>query len=160
VAPVALTLLLAGPVAVAQTPPPDYTVMIVKVGKQAVEATLGTYCHPQADGTGKCGQADYPLKGTGKVTLYQNGTVKLLLRAQASRVAWRAARIDGTGKERIVAVGEAKPLLKTHRQWQMKLPKNLSRTTDLLGWDVNYPYAYSSFEVGAKVRKAKPKKKK
>lgn len=134
--------------------PPDYSKLIVRVGKQSVEATLGAYCHPTADGSGRCADAKFPLKTTGTVKIARNGTVELLFGANASYVQWRAARIDGRGQERILAHGHAlSASRKSFKRWRFKLPKKLARSTDLLGFSVNYPYAYSSFEVGAKLRR-------
>ena len=143
--------LLAGAPAVAQAPP-DYSVMVVKHGKQSVQATLGTACQPTADGGQQCTEATYPLKTTGSLKLTRGGEVTLLLKAPAGYVRWRAARIDGRGQEQLVAYGEAKVVTKTKKRWRVKLPTNLKRSTKLLGFDVVFPSAYSSFEVGASVR--------
>jgi hypothetical protein len=151
VATVACAGMLAGAPAVAQAPP-DYTVMVVKHGKQAVQATLGTSCQPTATGGSQCNEATYPLQGTGAVRVSRGGTVTLLFRAPAGYVRWRAARIDGAGQEQLTAYGEAKVVTKTKKRWKIVLPKNLRASTKLLGFDVVYPNAYSSFEVGATVR--------
>lgn len=150
---VAGALLGAGAVApAAAQAPPDYAVMVVKVGKQSVQATQGTSCQPAPDGTQSCTESTYPLKTTGVLTLTRGGEATLLLKAAAGYVRWRAARIDGTGQEQLVAYGEAKVVTKTKKRWRVRLPKDLRRSTRLLGFDVVYPNAYSSFEVGAKVR--------
>lgn len=147
--------LLGGPMAAAATKPPDYSRMVVKVGKKSAEATLGTYCHPDSDGSGRCEDATFPLKTTGRVSIRANGTVELLLGAGAAAISWRAARVDANGKEVITALGDARSVTRTYKRWRFKLPKRLSKNSTLLGFNVNYPYAYSSFEVGAKVLRPK-----
>ena len=151
IAAVLASALTAGSLAQADTAP-DFTRLIVKVGKRSVQATLGTHCVPTADGKGQCDTAAYPLKTTGSVTLSRGGEVTLLFGAPAGYVSWRAARIDGTGKEVPVATGEAKVVTKTKKRWRITLPKNLRRSTKLLGFSVNYPNAFASFEVGATVK--------
>lgn len=146
--------ILGGPIAGAQeTKPPDYSRMVVKAGKKSAEATLGSYCHPDANGSGTCGDAVFPLKTTGTVKIRANGEITLLLGAVAQNVVWRAARINGKNEEVIVAKGSARAVTKSYKRWRFKLPKRLSKSTDLLGFAVQYPYAFSSFEVGAKVVK-------
>lgn len=136
-----------------ETRTPDYRFMLLKSQKQAVQATLGNHCHPDAANSGKCVEVDYPLKTNAVLKLRPGTTVTLLFRADAGDVKWRAARIDGRRQERLTATGEAKlASRKTKRRWIITLPKRLSRSTDLLGFDVVYPNAYSSFEVGAKVQ--------
>ena len=133
---------------------PDYRSMFVKAGKQSVQATLGAYCHPADGSAGNCSKGpSYPLKTTGKVTLKRGAGVTLLFRANAGNVTWRAARIDGRGQEKITASGVAELVTrKSKRRWKIMLPKNVSVSSALLGFDVQYPNAYSSFEVGLKVR--------
>jgi len=151
---VAFTLAAAAPAA---APLPDFTRMIVKVGNKSVQATVGTRCVPDARGKGACTDAVYPLKTTGSVTLRPGGEAELLLGAAAGDISWRAARIDGAGKEKILrfggtpVTGEAKRVTKTGKRWRITLPKTLSRSTDLLGFSVVYPNANAAFEVGAKV---------
>jgi len=145
-------VLAAGPLARAADKPPDFTRMIVKVGKKSVQATLGTNCVPSADGQGSCTEASYPLKTTGKVTVKRGQQVTLLFGAPAGYVSWRAARLSAKGEEVITAKGEAKAVTKTKKRWRLTLPKNLSRSTKLLGFSVVYPNAYASFEVGAAVK--------
>lgn len=144
--------LAAGPLAGAAENPPDFTRLIVKVGSRSVQATLGTHCVPTADGSGGCTEATYPLQTTGRVTIRRDGEVTLLSGAPAGYVAWRAARIDGRGEEVIVAKGEARSITKTKKRWRIKLPKNLRRSTKLLGFSVTYPNAFAGFEVGATVK--------
>jgi hypothetical protein len=147
--------ILGGPVAGAQNKPPDYSRMVVKVGKRSAEATLGSYCHPNEDGSGRCVDATFPLKTTGVVRVRPSGTVELLMGAGAEFIQWRAARINSRNEEVITAQGEARAVTRTYKRWRFKLPKRLSRSTDLLGFSVKYPFAYSSFEVGARVLKSK-----
>jgi len=154
-------MLATAAVAFAQDKAPDYRTMIVQSYKQKAPATLGYNCVPSADGTGgECTEATYPLKFTNTVTIRPNGEVTLLLRAQADYVRWRTARIDGRGEEVITAQGEARSITKTRRRWRIKLPKRISPSTDLMGFDVQSTKHYSSFEIGAKVGKAVPSKKK
>jgi hypothetical protein len=154
-------VLTTAAVTFAQTTAPDYRTMIVQSYKQKAPATLGYNCVPKPDGTGgQCTDAEYPLKFTNTVTIRPNGEVTLLLRAQADYVRWRTARIDGTGEEVITAQGEARSVTKTRRRWRITLPKRISRTTDLMGFDVQSTKHYSSFEIGAKIGKTMPSKKK
>ncbi|MDQ3631705.1 MAG: hypothetical protein M3417_10645 [Actinomycetota bacterium] len=134
---------------------PDYRVMFVKSGKQSVQATLGAYCHPADPDPANCSKGpSYPLKTTGRLTLKRGAKVTLLFRGNAGDVTWRAARIDGRGQEKLTASGVAGLVTKrSKRRWQITLPKNVSLSSDLLGFDVQYPNAYSSFEVGLKVRR-------
>jgi hypothetical protein len=135
---------------------PDYSKMIVVSGKKSAQATLGTRCHPNPDGgESKCIETTYPLKTTSKVTLRAGERVTLLLGAPATDVRWRGARIDGTGKEQLVTVGAATPITKTQKRWRIQLPMRMSARTKLLGFDVIYKNAYSSFEVGARVARTR-----
>lgn len=142
--------LAAGAPAVAQAP--EYGTMIVKHGKQSVQATLGTNCQPTATGGQECADAKYPLATTGRVTLTRGKEVKLLLKASAGYVRWRAARVTSAGEEVLLTYGEANVVSKTKRQWRLTVPKDLRKSATILGFDVVYPSAYASFEVGAKVR--------
>lgn len=154
-------LLATAAVAIAQDKAPDYRTMIVQSYKQKAPATLGYNCVPKPDGSGgECTEADYPLKFTNTVTIRPGGEVTLLLRATADYVRWRTARIDGTGEEVVTAQGEARAVTKTRRRWRIKLPRRISRTTDLMGFDVQSTLHYSSFEIGAKVGKTIPGAKK
>ncbi|MCW3010883.1 MAG: hypothetical protein JWO90_1287 [Solirubrobacterales bacterium] len=146
---------LVGSGAMAQeTATPDYRFMVLKASKQSVQATLGAYCHPNSTAAENCSVVPrYPLKTTGTLRLRRGTTVTMLFRADAGNVTWRAARIDGRGREQLTATGVAKLVTtKSKRRWKLTLPKRLSRSTDLLGFDVQYPNAYSSFEVGLRVR--------
>lgn len=145
-----------------QTKPPDYRTLIVQSYKQKAPATLGYNCVPAADGTGgTCSELPkYPLDFKNTVTIRPGGEVTLLTAARASYVNWRAARIDGRGEEVITAKGEAKAVTKTGKRWRIELPRRMHRSTDLLGFDVIYPNAYASFEIGAKIGKTVPAKKK
>lgn len=138
-----------------QTAVPDYRAMFIKAQKQSVQATLGAYCHPDDTSPANCSAGPpYPLKTTGTLKLKRGADVTLLFRADAGNVTWRAARIDGRGQEKITASGVATLVTtKTKRRWKIKLPKKVSLSSDLLGFDVQYPNAYSSFEVGLKVRR-------
>ncbi len=150
----ALSLAAAAPAA---APAPDFTRLIVKVGKKSAQATVGYRCVPDAKGTGSCVEAKYPQKTTGTVRLRAGGKFQLLLGARAADITWRAARIDASGKERVLrgggmdVTGDAKRVTKTGKRWSITMPKTLSRSTDLIGFSVIYPNAFSSFEIGAKV---------
>jgi len=140
---------------------PDYRTLIVQSYKQKAPATLGYNCVPKADGSGgDCTDATYPLKFTNTVTIRPNGEVTVLLAAPASYLRWRTARIDGKGEEQITGLGEAKRITKTAKRWRIRLPKRISRSTDLMGFDAVYPNAYSSFEIGVKIGKPMPTPKK
>lgn len=143
--------LFAGAPAVAQAPP-EYGVLVVKHGKQSVQGTLGTNCQPTPEGGQQCAEATYPLQTTGKVTLTRGKEVQLLLKAPAGYVRWRAARVNGVGEEVLIKFGEARVATKTKKRWKFTVPKDLRKSTTILGFDVVYPSAYASFEVGAKVR--------
>jgi hypothetical protein len=145
------------PLAAAQSTSPDFKRMILKYGKQSVQATVGQYCIPTADGKGQCETATYPLKTTGRITVRQHGRVTLLLGAPAGYITWRAARITGSKKnpESITATGEATVVGRSKKRWTVQLPKNLRTSSDLLGFNVVYPSGFSAFEVGVKVLKAK-----
>jgi hypothetical protein len=146
------TALVAGPLAGAATKPPDYAKLTVKLGKRRAAAMLGTYYHPTADGKVTSHIATYPLNPGSTVTIRRGGRVDLLLGANASYVTWRAVRIDSEGKEKLTASGEARPAKrKAFKTWRVKLPRGLSRATTMLGFNVHYPYAFSDFEIRAKV---------
>lgn len=151
-------LLATAAVALAQEKAPDYRTLIVQSYKQKAPATLGYNCVPRADGSGgECTELpEYPLKFTNTVTIRPNGEVTLLLRAPADYVRWRTARIDGRGEEVITAQGEGRAVTKTRRRWRIELPKRISKSTDLMGFDVQSTLHYSSFEIGAKIGKAVP----
>lgn len=157
VTPVALGTLLFAPVAVAQQSPPDYTALFASYGKKTVQAKLGGYCHPTADGSGVCG-GEYTRDGMGTITVRRDADLTLLVRHPATSVEWQAMRIDGRGDEQIVAHGSAKAVTRTLKRWKLRVPRNLTRSTDVLRFNVRYPYAFSSFGVLAKVLKAAPKK--
>ncbi|WP_205698936.1 hypothetical protein [Conexibacter sp. SYSU D00693] len=162
--PLAALGLLAAPSALAQTAVPDYRSMFVQYGGKTVQAKLGSYCHPNAQGTGECleldPKKDYPLKDAATITVRQGEDVTLLFKHTVSHLAWRAARIDGLGEERITWTGTGRAVTKTFRRWKIKLPRTMARSSDVLGFDVNYPNAYSSFEVRIKVLKARAAAKK
>jgi hypothetical protein len=152
---IAAAMALGVPLASAQSTGPDFTTLIVKYGKKSVQATLGSHCVPTPDGKGSCVQADYPLQTTGTVTVSRRGKVTLLLTAPATYIRWRAARpVPGDTKnpERIYATGEAFAVTKTKKRWRLTLPGDLRRSATLMGFDVLYSQAYSSFEVGINVR--------
>ena len=71
---------------------------------------------------------------------------------------WRLARLDGTGKEQAVDVGVGFAATKTQKRWRLTLPKRLSTRIKIVGFDVFYKNAYSSFEVGARVTRTRAKK--
>ena len=151
----ALAGLLIAPAAVAQQAPPDYKSLFVKYGKKTVQAKLGAYCHPNAEGTGVCG-GDFTRDGMAKLTIRQNGEVTLLIKHPATSVEWQASRIDGRGDEQSVGTGNARAVTKTLKRWRLKVPKNFSRSTDVLRLNVRYPYAFSTFGVATKVLRAAP----
>jgi hypothetical protein len=137
-------------------PAVDYKKLIVMSGKKSAAATLGTRCHPGVDGApGDCAEAKYPLKTTGTVPLRAGERLTLLLGAPATDVRWRAARVDGLGKEQLIEVGVAFPATKTQKRWRVHMPKKLSKRIKILGFDVVYKNAYSSFEVGARVTRTR-----
>jgi hypothetical protein len=160
-------LTLAGVVAVggattlagAQTP--NFKRLIVDAEKKRAPATLGSHCVPFADGTGgECKQDyTYPLKVSNTLTIRPGGQVTLLLGAPAEFVRWRVARIDGKGEEVITALGEAKAVTKTRKRWRITLPRRISRSSKLMGYDLQYENGYASFEIGARIGKVVPKKK-
>jgi hypothetical protein len=151
-----LALLLAAP-APAATPTPDLSQMFVVSGGKTVGATLGAYCHPT--GCPDPRTFSYPLKGTGSITARAGSTITLLFKAPVRDLDFRAARIDGRGQEVLTTTGGGKHVTKTRRRWRITLPRTLSRTTDLLGFDVVYSNtAYSSFEVGLKVLRPAPRR--
>ncbi len=144
---------ISGVVAGAALPTHDYKKLIVKSGKKAAAATLGIRCHP--DDCPSEANHKYPLRTTGTVPLRAGETVTLLLGAPATDVRWRVARIDGLGKEQLIDVGVAFPATKTQKRWRARMPKKLSKRVKILGFDVMYKQAYSSFEVGAKVTRTR-----
>ena len=142
----------AGPLAGAATKPPDYGKLTVAVGKRRAAAMLGTFYHPTADGKVTSHIASYPLSPGSTVTIRSRGRVDLLLGAAASYVTWRAVRIDSEGKEKLTASGEARPAKKkSFKRWRVRLPRGLSKSTTMLGFNIHYPYAFSDFEIRAKV---------
>jgi hypothetical protein len=136
----------------------DYDLLVVLVGKKYTPATLGANCRPGPDGApGECAKAKYPLKTKGIAAVRRGGTLQALVAVGANYVRWRAVRIDKHGKEQINASGEAWPIKNWNRRWRVKIPRELKRSTRLIGFDVLYPNAYSSFEVKVRVLRAKPK---
>lgn len=149
---VAASAAVAAPLAFAATTTPDYRKLIVQVGKQKVQATVGSYCIPDSSGTGRCVDATYPLKTTGKVTVKRGGSVTLLFGAPMGTVHWQTARISG-GKERATADGPAKLATRTKKRWTFTLPKNVRTNSTVLRFLAVAPNAYATFEVGLKVTK-------
>lgn len=146
------------PAAVAQQATPDYNSLFVKYGKKTVQAKLNAYCHPQPGSTGICA-GDYSRDGMGSITVRRDGEVTLLIRHPATSVEWTATRIDGRGDEQITSQkGNARAVTKTLKRWKLKIPKNLSRSTDVLRFNVRYPNAFSTFGVLTKVLNAAKKK--
>lgn len=143
---------LAAAPATSQQSVPDYKTLILKVGKQSVAGTLGPYSIPTADGKGESASPSFPLKGTGTLRVKRRDVVTLLFKAKPGNVAWRTARIDSRGREAITATGQALPTTKTKRRWKLTLPKGLKRSSDVLGFYIEYPNGFTTFEVGVKVR--------
>ena len=152
----ALAGLLLAPAAVAQQAPPDYTALFAKYGKKTVQAKLGAYCHPNAQGTGVCG-GDYSRDGMAKLTIRRDADLTLLIKHPATSVEWSAKRIDGRGAEVDVGHGNARAATKTLKRWKLRVPRNLSRSTDVLRFNVRYPYAFSTFAIETKVLNAAKK---
>lgn len=153
---VVLTALLGtliGPLAFAQSTFPDYKKLIARYGKKSIQATVGTYCVPKPDGTGDCQSAEsYPLKTKGRLTVSRGGTITLLFGAPAGDVMWRAARLSKTGREVGTGYGRAVVVTKTGKRWKIKLPKDLRRSSTIIGIEAQSTNAYASFEFAVKVR--------
>jgi len=162
---VVCTGLAAGPVAgalaqetaPAERPPvKEYTVAIAKTekSKQSVQAKQGSYCLPAADGMGGvCKDAVFPLKDAPVVRVSKGEKITLLFKVPVGYVTWRTARVHPkTGQEVIVRTGEGEQVTKTKKRWRVTLPKDTRRSVTILGLFVQYANAYSSFEVGLKVR--------
>jgi hypothetical protein len=147
---VVATAVTTAPLAFAASTP-DYKKLIVKAGKKSIAATLGTHCVPTGNGKGDCADATYPLKTTGKLSVRAGETITLLFGAPVGDVRWRAARISG-GKEYLNHAGVAKLATKTKKRWRITLPKNLKKSSKVIGIDAQSPNAYASFEVGITVR--------
>lgn len=159
-----LTALAAGPAAgaLAQTtepekpPVPDYTVMIAKTtkSKQAVQGRLGNYCLPLADGSGgACHVASYPLPAPPVVTVTKGEQVTLLFKVPVGYVSWYVARVNSRTKvEAEVGNGQGEQVTKTKKRWRLTLPKGLRPSATVLGVFAQYANAYSSFEIGLKVK--------
>ncbi|HYF25681.1 MAG TPA: hypothetical protein VD931_08095 [Baekduia sp.] len=146
--PGALAAALLAPSAIAQQPGPDYRSLFVKSGKKTVQAKLGAYCHPNAGPAGECG-GDFSRQGMGAITVRRDGELLLLLRYTASEVEWQAARLTSSGKETGVRTGRAVAKKRTKgKRWVFTLPRNLSKSTKLLRFNVRYPHAFSSFQLG------------
>ncbi len=145
----------------AQQATPNFKRLIVDAEKKRAPATLGSHCVPFADGTGgECKQDyTYPLKVSNTLTIRPGGKVTLLLGAPAEFVRWRVARIDGKGEEVITALGEAKAVTKSRKRWRITLPRRISRSSKIMGYDLQYENGYASFEIGARIGKVVPKKK-
>jgi hypothetical protein len=152
---VALAAAIVTPLAFAATVN-DYKKLILKSGKQSVQATVGFRCVPTPQGP-DCpseGQPTYPLKTTGTLKLKRGDEITLLFGAPVGNVTWWAARINGLGKEAPTAHGAAKVISKkVKKRWRIILPKNLKTTTKILGIYAESPNAQASFEVGVQIRK-------
>ena len=157
--PLAAGALLLAPSAIAQTTTPDYTKLFAKYGKKTVQAKLGGYCHPNAEGTGVCG-GDYSRENMARLTIRRGGEMTVLVKHPATRIEWQAFRIDGRGHEQRTDHGPAKAVTRSLKRWKLRIPRDLPRTTDVLRFIVRYPNAFSSFGVGTKVLKAAPPRKK
>lgn len=154
----AMTVLgmLAVPAAVGQQPTRDYTKMVVKSGKKSTQAKLGAFCHPDGNGSGRCtaeGEVTYPLKGVATIVGRRGQDITLLIAAPVSHLAWRTSRLDGRGNEVITHIGRGRAVTKTFKRWRIKLPKDMRTSSRFMAFDVTYPQAYSSFQVGLKVQK-------
>jgi len=149
----AVATAIVAPLAFAQSVP-DYKTLITKVRKQSVEATLGARCVPTVQGP-DCPTTipSYPLKTTGKLKVKRGDEITLLFKAKVGDVTWRTARINGYGKEVPTATGVAKLMnRKTKRRWRITLPKNLRKSSKILGIQALSPNARADFEVGLQVR--------
>lgn len=133
---------------------PDYRKLVTKVRKQAVEATLGYRCVPTPSGPDCPDETPkYPLKVTGTLKVKQGDQVELLFGAPVGDVTWWAARVNGVGKEVATAKGVAKIVSKKQKKrWKIVLPKNLRKSSKVLGVFARSPNAQASFEVGLLVR--------
>jgi hypothetical protein len=152
---VAAIVAIAAPFAFAASVP-DYRKLILKIRTQSVQATLGFRCVPTPQGadcpTDPDAQPKYPLKTTGKLQVKRGDEITLLFGAPVGDVTWWTARVSG-GKEVATAQGVAKIISKkVKKRWRIELPKNLKRTSTILGVFAQSPNAQASFEVGLKVR--------
>jgi hypothetical protein len=161
----ALTLALAafgaGPVAGAmaevagEQPSKPFTVMIVKTTKsrQSVQAKQGSYCLPNETFTGGiCHTATFPLPDVPKVRVSKGEQITLLFKVPVGYVTWRTARLSPTKTEVITGTGEGERVTKTKKRWRLTLPKNLRKSSTIVGVNVTYVNAYNSFEFGITVR--------
>lgn len=161
----ALTVAVAVPaVALAQDPTappekppaPDYTVMIVKTtkSKESIGAKLGSYCLPNADGSGgSCHTATFPLPDPARVKVTKGEKLSLLFKVPVGYVTWRTARVNSKTKQEVaVSTGEAERVTRTKKRWRITLPKDLRKTATIVGVSVQYANAYSSFEFGIDVK--------
>jgi hypothetical protein len=158
------TAVAAGPAAGAmadetapeRAPVKEYSVVIAKTtkSKQSVQAKQGSYCLPAADGNGgTCHTATFPLPDLPKITVSRGEKITLLFKVPVGYITWRTARVNAkTGQEVAIANGEGEQVTKTKKRWRVTLPKNLRKSTTILGLFVQYANAYNSFEVGLKVR--------
>jgi hypothetical protein len=151
---VAIAAALLAPLAFAASVP-DYRILITKLGKQSVAATLGYRCVPTPQGP-DCPTTDqpaYPLKTTGTLKVKAGEQITLLFAAPVGDVTWWTARVNGFGKETATAKGVAKIVSKkVKKRWRITLPKNLRKSSKILGVYALSPNAQASFEVGLQVK--------
>jgi hypothetical protein len=156
-----MTAIAAGPASGAlaqdtgEQPSPPFTVMIAKTTKsrQSVQAKQGSYCLPNATFTGGiCHTATFPLPDVPVVKVSRGEQITLLFKAPVGYVTWRTARLDGRRAEVITGQGEGERVTRTKKRWRLTLPKNLRRSSTIVGVNVTYLNAYNSFEFGIAVR--------
>jgi hypothetical protein len=150
---VAAIVAIAAPLAFAASVP-DYRKLIFKVRTQSVAGTLGFRCVPTPQGADcPTDQPKYPLKTTGRLQVKRGDEITLLFGAPVGDVSWWTARVNGVGKEAPTAQGEAIIISKkVKKRWRIVLPKNLKRSSTILGVYAQSPNAQASFEVAIKVR--------
>jgi hypothetical protein len=156
-----MTAIAAGPASGAlaqdtgEQPSPPFTVMIAKTTKsrQSVQAKQGSYCLPNATFTGGiCHTASFPLPDVPVVKVSRGEQITLLFKAPVGYVTWRTARLDSRRTEVITGQGEGERVTRTKKRWRLTLPKNLRRSSTIVGVNVTYLNAYNSFEFGIAVR--------
>jgi len=109
---------------------------------RTVKATLGTNCTP-TDGTVTCTESRYPLRTKQRLPVHPGGTIELRFHVEPEEIDPQLRDRRSRSVYELVAKGRG-------RTRTLKLPRELPKGTDRLGFFVSYERGDADFEVDLK----------